>query len=568
MTLRKKTFLMVAIVLPSYLIAILLMIVTSNNASAAVAKFSSNTYQLEVATRAIENDFNTYDGQMNAYVLAAATTPGPLVSQSLANAQQANAAIWADISNVKRLGGNNSQISQGITAVVTGLNGYQGFAEQAIQAANSKNYRQAAQIQSVSNNNATNTLVNGITILKSAVDRLVHSGLSSVQSMQRTAVLLAILTGLLILLAMTGAITVLFRTVLKPLFDIAKTMREVSGNADSATFSIDLTPRLNLNRSDELGELAQTLDNLLDSLTVTVKEISNSSYESSAASDQLASTSSRLSESLDTTVARVTQISSSAQIVGNNVSMVSDSTKQMYEAIQEISRGTSSATQVALRAVGSANSAVKVVSRLGESSKMIETVVQVITSIAEQTNLLALNATIEAARAGTAGKGFAVVASEVKDLAKKTSEATGEISKMITTIQEDTSSAVAAIDEISTIISQISDLQSTIASAVEEQSATTAEIGYSIGGAAASATDIAAQINDVETGTQDVKTTATMTMEAANDLKLLSQRLSLLVKKFKFDDLRGATTIAKTVTDARRPRFQPKDQLEATLETR
>ena len=80
---------------------------------------------------------------------------------------------------------------------------------------------------------------------------------------------------------------------------------------------------------------------------------------------------------------------------------------------------------------------------------------KVITSIAEQTNLLALNATIEAARAGEAGKGFAVVANEVKELARQTAKATGEISQKIDAIQTSTRVAVSAIGSISGTINRI-----------------------------------------------------------------------------------------------------------------
>src|SRR3546814_7257195 len=109
----------------------------------------------------------------------------------------------------------------------------------------------------------------------------------------------------------------------------------------------------------------------------------------------------------------------------------------MGSSIGEIASSATGATKVADNAMTVAHTTTETVSRLGESSAQIGEVIKVITSIAEQTNLLALNATIEAARAGEAGKGFAVVANEVKELAKQTAEATGDIAGKVTAIQND-----------------------------------------------------------------------------------------------------------------------------------
>ncbi|BDU51151.1 bacteriohemerythrin [Haliovirga abyssi] len=83
--------------------------------------------------------------------------------------------------------------------------------------------------------------------------------------------------------------------------------------------------------------------------------------------------------------------------------------------------------------------------KLGESSEEIGNIVGLIGKISEQTNLLALNAAIEAARAGEAGKGFAVVAEEVKNLAENSKEATNKIDGLIKVIQNEVTEVIKAV---------------------------------------------------------------------------------------------------------------------------
>jgi methyl-accepting chemotaxis protein len=308
----------------------------------------------------------------------------------------------------------------------------------------------------------------------------------------------------------------------------ARRIREVLAHVAAG----DLSVRAGDTGGGELGDVAHSLDETLDSLGEVMNLVRGSATRLTDASARLDAASQAIADNARTAAGQADAVVTSAGEVASSVDTVAAGSSQMESAIREIAHNATEAARVAGQAVGVAENTTNTVGKLGDSSQEIATVVKLINGIAEQTNLLALNATIEAARAGEAGKGFAVVASEVKELAQETARATEDISKRVEAIQADTAGAVEAISQISSVIAEINDFQATIAAAVEEQTATTNEMNRNVAEAASGSQDIAAAISGLAAGTQETNQRVEDSQRAAAELARMSGELQDAVSRF------------------------------------
>ncbi|MCB1743664.1 MAG: globin-coupled sensor protein [Gammaproteobacteria bacterium] len=155
---------------------------------------------------------------------------------------------------------------------------------------------------------------------------------------------------------------------------------------------------------------------------------------------------------------------------------IAAASEQLAQSVEEISRNTSEAANVAMGALDSVEAAAQVIQQLGQAGAEIGDVLKVINSIAAKTNLLALNATVEAARAGEAGRSFAVVANDVKELSRSTASATDDVSQKVNAIRLNVAAASEAMQQINATIASVNEFATAIAGAVEEQSVTVRDI--------------------------------------------------------------------------------------------
>jgi methyl-accepting chemotaxis protein len=362
-----------------------------------------------------------------------------------------------------------------------------------------------------------------------------------------------LIAGFIVVLAGFLLTILLVRSINRPLRHLAAESIKVGEG--------DYTVQFSSENKDAIGQLTNSLGAMVNKSKEMIEDIVTSSTTLKEASAQLLNVSGQMVDNAEATTKIADDTSDSAtKASGNmdtiaaameqsatNLEIIASASEEMGSTIREIAENSSKASSTTANAVARAQKSHEAIKSLGKAAESIGKVTETITEISEQTNLLALNATIEAARAGESGKGFAVVANEIKELARETAAATGQIKAAIDGIQSQTIETVVDIEEISKIISEVNDIVTSIVTAVEEQAVTTNEIVRNVSQASMGineinqnvatssrlTTSMSEGVGHVREKSMAVKTNSEQIRISAADLSDLSEKLTEFVSRFR-----------------------------------
>lgn len=240
-----------------------------------------------------------------------------------------------------------------------------------------------------------------------------------------------------------------------------------------------------------MSEMTDVLRDMVGKIQVLTGKISHNSENLANVAREIEKNSDRQLQEVDQAVTAITEMSHTISDIANNTAEASSFAKKT----QEIASNGKIVMEEAMKRISVFVDSVRLsatkIETLGQKSKEINKIVDLIKNIADQINLLALNAAIEAARAGEAGRGFGVVANDIRELAEKTSLAAEEIAKTLKgmeteinksiemieqqkssteVVQHNISNIVNNIEDIVRYVEEVTKMVDNIATAIKEQS--------------------------------------------------------------------------------------------------
>jgi len=289
---------------------------------------------------------------------------------------------------------------------------------------------------------------------------MIKAGKGAEEEYKMARIIMLVLT----LLAIAIAFMVAFfttRSITRPMNEAVKIAQTVASG--------DLTSRIEVNSTDETGQLMQALKNMNDNLLNIVGQVRVGTDTIATASAQIAAGNMDLSSRTEEQASALEETASSMEELTSTVRQNGDNANQANQLAI-------TASDIAVKGGSVVLQVVQTMGSINESSKKIADIISVIDGIAFQTNILALNAAVEAARAGEQGRGFAVVATEVRSLAQRSASAAREIKTLIddSVVKVDAGTrlvdqAGTTMNEIVSSIQRVTDIMGEITAATREQ---------------------------------------------------------------------------------------------------
>ncbi|MCY8247375.1 methyl-accepting chemotaxis protein [Bacillus inaquosorum] len=372
--------------------------------------------------------------------------------------------------------------------------------------------------------------------------------------------------------AMAGIVLslLLLKSIMVPLRSMNKQLEEIAHGEADLTKKVIVKNKDEFGQlAQSFNSFTQSLIQIVKQISSSSEQVAASSEELSASAEESKSTSEQISGAMqmaaDSNVKQssmteksaesITELLDSISSVASNTGNIADLSSSMRDKAEIGSKSVNKMLDQMKFIDTSVDSAGNGLQALVESTAEISDISSLITNISEQTNLLALNAAIEAARAGEQGKGFAVVAEEVRKLADETNKSAKHIQSVVTTIQnesietvnnikvvqENVSSGIVLSQETTGNFNEILNLVEQVTSQIQEVAAATQQltsgvevIQHTVHTLAAGTKETSANTEAVAKSSQEQLNSMEEISYAAESLSQLAEELQTVINRFKF----------------------------------